>query len=287
MLREEAKDVRWSELPINPDLEMIELESLVSDACAQHVALEQLMPIICLPTMERRDVLLRNFENISQVPVYNQRPLLLPEFLHSRIVRDVIEISIEDCIDPKYHYFFLNNMRNAVGNQNLSISDSWYRRHLYRSRQLLADANGLVLDVGCDDPVLSRRLFPSDVQYVGIEPGLGKKKEPCLIGVAEFLPFQNNSLDAVAFLTSLDHVLDYHAALDEAWRVLRVGGTLYLATLVWTHMAELVHDGIHFHHFREFELRGALSKFSVEHIHRYVWKDDEHRFGIYLSASKC
>jgi SAM-dependent methyltransferase len=177
-------------------------------------------------------------------------------------------------------------VKNAGGDHNAPFADAWYRRHLHRARQLVGSAKGLVLDVGCDDPALSRLLFPRSVDYLGLDPGLGARREPCLVGMAEFLPIRSGVLDGVAFLTSLDHVLDYHAALDEAFRVLKPGGKLFLETLIWTHRAELIRDNIHFHHFRQHEIEGALSAFRIEKLTRYNWKDDEHRFGIYLIATK-
>ena len=90
----------------------------------------------------------------------------------------------------------------------------------------------------------------------------------------------------MALLTSLDHVLDHHAALDEAWRVLRPGGRLYLASLVWSERAELYRDHVHFHHFREFELFGALARFRLDTVQRYPWKDDTHRSALYLALTR-
>lgn len=46
-------------------------------------------------------------------------------------------------------------------------------------------------------------------------------------GVAELLPFINESFDVVTFITSLDHVFDVENAIRETWRVLRAGGVVY------------------------------------------------------------
>lgn len=157
---------------------------------------------------------------------------------------------------------------------------------MWRASELLAAASGLVLDVGCDDPDLSRRLFPSAARYLGLEPSLAGARGFSIAGMAEFLPFADGVFDGVSLMTSLDHVLDYHAAIDEAWRVLRRGGSLFLATLIWSERAELYRDNIHFHHFREFEIRGALSRFEVRSVRRYGWKGDTHRHGVYIHAVK-
>jgi hypothetical protein len=67
--------------------------------------------------------------------------------------------------------------------------------------------------------------------------------------------------------------------------VLRSGGNLFLATLVWERHAELHRDSVHFHHFREFQVLRMLDGFQVESIERRPWKDD-HRSVLYIHATK-
>jgi hypothetical protein len=188
--------------------------------------------------------------------------------------------------DPLRKYMHISGLKFSREPTNSEHTDINYLKHVHRARWLLRDARGTVLDVGCDSPKVSRSQFPVTTRYVGLEPTYEDKSEFRIIGIAEFLPFRNESLDNVAILTSLDHVLDYHRSIDEAWRVLRPGGTLYLATLIWTHGAELHHDHVHFHHFRDFEILGALRRFSLQELRRYPWKGNTHRFGWYLSATK-
>ena len=68
--------------------------------------------------------------------------------------------------------------------------------------------------------------------------------------------------------------------------MLRPGGRLYLATLIWTDSAALTTDQAHFHHFRQFEVEGVLRKFNINTLDRYGWKGDTHRYGVYLRATK-
>jgi len=220
-------------------------------------------------------------------PIENGSPVLLPEAARqfSKLCIEGLSIgSIRSAFDQ---YLYLCAVKNAVGNPNTPLDDPWYRRHLLRSRALVATAHGLVLDIGCDNPELSRRLFPSTCEYLGIEPSFSTSEHFRVVGMAEFLPFAEGTFDCVCFLTSLDHVLDYQTAIGEAARVLRPGGSLYLATLIWTERAELYRDTIHFHHFRDYEIQGALKGFSVYRIRRYGWKGERHRFGVYLEAIKC
>jgi SAM-dependent methyltransferase len=214
------------------------------------------------------------------------RPMLLPARALEFCTQDGLRIPAEKFSDPLLQYLYLGTVKGSGGEPNSPFSDLWYRRHLQRSSLLVSDANGVVVDVGCDDPKLSRSLFPSSAGYIGFDPTFGSRSELSLIAMAEFMPFANQSVDAVSFLTSLDHILDYHAAIDEAHRILKPGGALYLATLIWTHDAELTADNIHFHHFRSFEIDGVLRRFQVESVKRYNWKGNVHRSGAYIKAVK-
>lgn len=277
----------WAALPAANDMTLLDVESLDPAACAAHQAIEDLIDVLAEPGGGRRLALDADpASGRHPLRFHEGRPLLLPDFVCARLDGDRLRIDLADAGDPALQYIYLNMVKNSGGDHNTPLSDPWYRRHLHRSRELVRNAEGLVLDVGCDNPALSRLLFPSAVRYFGIDPGLGSRPEPCLVGMAEFLPVASGTLDGVAFLTSLDHVFDYHTALDEAFRVLRPGGKLFLASLVWTHRAELIRDNIHFHHFRQHEIEGALSAFRIEQLTRYNWKGDEHRFGVYLVATK-
>ena len=97
-----------------------------------------------------------------------------------------------------------------------------------------------VLDVGCGEGALVRRLACAGARAVGIDPLSGALERAraaagvpgarFLAGVAEDLPFADESFDAVIFFNSLHHVAagSLDAALAEAARVLRPGGDLYV-----------------------------------------------------------
>jgi hypothetical protein len=68
--------------------------------------------------------------------------------------------------------------------------------------------------------------------------------------------------------------------------VLKAGGQLIIATLVWTAQADLLGDAVHFHHFRDYEIFGALSAFAIEDVARYDYKGNTHRHGLYVRALK-
>ena len=98
----------------------------------------------------------------------------------------------------------------------------------------------VVVDVGCGDGSLVRHLARRGARAVGVEVGeepLRRAREHPPVGgeryehgVAQALPLDDASADAIVFANSLHHVpgdaLD--AALAEAARVLRPGGLLYV-----------------------------------------------------------
>ncbi len=98
-----------------------------------------------------------------------------------------------------------------------------------------------VLDVGCGEGALVRRLIAKGARAVGVEPLPGAivqaRREDAsdsparyLQGKAEALAFPDASFDVVIFFNSLHHVpvQSMDAALAEAARVLRRDGVLYV-----------------------------------------------------------
>jgi len=98
-----------------------------------------------------------------------------------------------------------------------------------------------VLDVGCGEGWLARRLASAGARAVGLDPSAAaleraRGDDPSdeavryVEGAAEALPFADGSFDVVIFFNSLHHVApeSMDAALGEAARVLRGDGRLYV-----------------------------------------------------------
>lgn len=97
-----------------------------------------------------------------------------------------------------------------------------------------------VLDVGCGDGLLVRRLARLGARAIGLEVSTGhvdaaraqdaSGSAEYVVGVGEALPLADASLDLVIFMKSLHHVPGKHmaGALGEARRVLRAGGAVYV-----------------------------------------------------------
>lgn len=218
-------------------------------------------------------------------PQRGEAQLLLPHRLQPYFTERLM-VPLADYADDSFMQYFLLASIKQSGEINAPSDDVHYERHLHRLRSLLAGAEGSLLDVGCDDPKIGASLLPPTAQYVGLDPFCSRQTPFRLIGVGEYLPFKDASLDAVLFNTSLDHILDWRRAIEEACRVLAPNGRLYLSTLVWTERADLVTDAVHFHHFREYEIFGALDGLVVEDVRRYDYKGNNHRHGLYLTALK-
>lgn len=108
-------------------------------------------------------------------------------------------------------------------------------------KELLDLKNAVVIDVGCGDGWLTRRLADAGAHVIGIEVSprqLAKARsintvagETYMTGLAEELPVRNRSADIVIFFNSLHHVdaVGLPKALREAARVLKHGGVLYVS----------------------------------------------------------
>jgi SAM-dependent methyltransferase len=133
-------------------------------------------------------------------------------------------------------------LRNKVLNNNALLSYLWMpdgslssdervdvgRFRSFSRRQL---PGGVIMDVGCG-PLARPGYLDFDSgrhEYIGLDPLETNFDGMRVRGVAEFIPFPNESLDGMVFATSLDHVCSPLGAFREARRVLKAGGTV----VVW------------------------------------------------------
>jgi len=208
------------------------------------------------------------------------------------ILKNSVSETIPNFSDPYFKgtqielYLKICGLKNSNEHNNESYNSPKYQEYLKRLKLILVNAKGLTLDIGCDAPGNVIELLPQDCRYIGLDPYLEDYSIGVVKGMAEFLPFKDKVFDTVMFNTSLDHVFDYNLAFSEAIRVLKVGGVVIIATLVYLEKFELWRDQVHFHHFLPANIEGLLENLSVLKMNFYQYGTDKHRYGAFICAKK-
>jgi MoaA/NifB/PqqE/SkfB family radical SAM enzyme/SAM-dependent methyltransferase len=118
------------------------------------------------------------------------------------------------------------------------LQENVFARDDAHVRRLLAGLEGDVLDVGCGEGPYAEELAGAArsgrLRYTGLEPEAGRAAAlsarwpwaRVVVGYAEEVAIEPDSLDHVLFLRSWNHLRDPAAALDRLVAALRPGGTL-------------------------------------------------------------
>lgn len=263
-------------------------EQLQGQPHAKKLTLAEIMPLLASPDSGMPLKIQEDQQGLTDgnhnYPLVDGIPVLYPANISEAFLGEGLELKYYE--DSKLQYFLLSQIKQR-GEINAASTSVHYQRHLFRMREFLKDCRGTVLDVGCDNVNISASLFNDGCSYIGLDPFSGSKSNFRVIGVGEFLPIRDESVDNVVFNTSLDHILDYHQAINEAFRVLRPGGILVIATLIWQCKATLLTDSVHFHHFRDYEIIGALNEQGkITKRVNYSYKTDSHRYEAFIAAEK-
>lgn len=223
-------------------------------------------------------------DGVTSYAVKHDCPVLYPIAISDISQDGVLRLASPE--SPLQQYVLLSQIKQS-GEINAPLDSGPARKHQFRFKEFCKDLEGLILDIGSDRPSHSMQFLPANCEYLGLDPYAGHG-EFRIIGLGEVLPINDSSVDAVLFNTSLDHILDYHTAIDEAHRVLKPGGRVVIATYAWLERATLLTDSVHFHHFREFEIFGTLERhFEIEDVCRYEDpKHATHRYGLYVMAKR-
>ncbi len=255
-----------------------------------YLTLQEILPILVSPITKKRLIIsngvLKTFDKLEKFPFIKKLPVLYPSNFLQFLGKNSLEIPFDYYQDPLLQYCLINSIKQNGWENNSDHSSPWYQKHLKYARKLLKDAKGVTLDVGCDEPEISAKIFHNRIKYIGLDPLFENKELFRIIGMAEFLPFSDQCIDNICFLSSLDHVFDYHKAIEEAYRLLKPNGKLYLCSLIWQSDAELYKDHVHFHHFRESQLLDCLKNFEISDLFKTGWKNEKHRKVVYLCAVK-
>jgi len=95
-------------------------------------------------------------------------------------------------------------------------------------------APGTVVDVGCGAGAFLTRCRERAWRGVGVDPSPSAVAHANAMGLEAYVRswpaslLESETADAVTFINVLDHLRDPFKALQEAWRVLRTGGLLYI-----------------------------------------------------------
>jgi SAM-dependent methyltransferase len=276
---------------IKKDTRSLSPEVLMQRKHAHLLGLNELLPILASPDQglplhvsECRTALT---DGINTYELRADLPILIPTRL-APYFTNRLQVPFVQHADTLLQYFLLATIKQS-GEINASPAEEAAQKHFFRMSEFLLGCKGITLDVGCDDPQLGASLFTEDAQYIGLDPFCSRLNPFRVIGVGEYLPFKNESLDNVVFNTSLDHILDWRHALHQAKLALKTQGSLYISTYIWTDKASLLADSVHFHHFRYYDILGALEELGFCEYGSEVYespKGDSHRHGLYIKAYK-
>ena len=269
--------------------QFLSVKNLMDVVHSQRLDLEECMSLNILQSPDSHNPL--SFDSSKQLLTdgFHQYPIKsnIP-ILHSRSLIDVIGdgcLKLDYYEDPLLQYYLLNQIKNYII-PNAPTDSRPYEKHLFRISKFCEDLRGLVLDIGCGNPLIGSAIFPKEAKYLGIDPTLSGQSFR-ISSIAEILPFADESFDNIVFNTSLDHILDYQTAIEEAFRVLKNNGKLIISTYIWEKRATLLTDIVHFHHFRYNQIVNALSAFTIsKEIIYQCPKNGQHRHELMIMASK-
>jgi SAM-dependent methyltransferase len=134
--------------------------------------------------------------------------------------------------------------------------------------------SGSILDIGCGPQAVPSYLQGANLEYVaGLDPLLPYEKHPFVFaqGVAEFLPWEDNTFDTVLAATSLDHVLLLDKTFAEVVRVLVPDGHFltWVAFIGGSEPYDPYKDGVvpvddyHLFHFDRDWFESAVSEYFI------------------------
>ena len=157
----------------------------------------------------------------------------------------------------------------------------WHNRKWKNLENLLGNATGKLLDIGCADGTITRRIAENklklgvwgvDYYRKAIDYAKSKKSRAIFIcSDARKLPFKSNTFDFVTCIETLEHIPDNQKVLSEIYRVLKKKGTFIviqdsdsmLFNLIWgfwTNWKGSVWRGAHVNCMKPDELQDFLVK---------------------------
>lgn len=134
-------------------------------------------------------------------------------------------------VNPRLWHYSYPHLRN-----NLRMFREFEQQ--LRALQTSAGRRLRLLDIGCGFKPFSSLLDPTIFEVLGVDFS-AKMSSADALSTAEALPFSNGAFDGTILSEVLEHVPDPHLAIQEALRVTRPDGLLFITTpfIFWEHGA--------------------------------------------------
>lgn len=145
--------------------------------------------------------------------------------------------------EPQFYIDYYREIYKKIGNFGGEIPrEGFLERQISRGesvRRFIAGRHnitaGSMLDLGCSYGAAMIPFRDHGWNISGIDPEKGSveygRRElrlPVSYGMAEKLPYSDNSMDLVVSLGTLEHVYDFGSAMAEVIRVLKMGGYIFI-----------------------------------------------------------
>jgi len=123
--------------------------------------------------------------------------------------------------------------------------------------------NGLVIDLGCGDKHLQTAVEKRGFSYKGFDiADLNLERDK--------LPLSDNSVDIVISLAVIEHISNPEIYLSEIYRVLKLGGLVYLSTPNWQmDSANFFNDPTHVKPYSPASLERTLRMFGFKNTQTF------------------
>jgi SAM-dependent methyltransferase len=125
--------------------------------------------------------------------------------------------------------------------------------------------SGKLSDIGCGTKPYKELLSPYVTEHIGIdhEATLHDKSKIDLFGTAYQIPVDDNTFDSAICTAVLEHLEEPELALQECYRILKLGGVaIYSVPFIW-HLHEEPRD---FYRFTKYGLKYLFEKVGFEII---------------------
>jgi ubiquinone/menaquinone biosynthesis C-methylase UbiE len=148
------------------------------------------------------------------------------------------------------------------------------QRYIYAAKKIGGDKK--VLDVGCGTGYGTKMIFDKGNETYGLDISeaainYAKKKYPgpkYICCSAEEIPFPDNYFDAITAFEVIEHVQNPEKTLDEIYRVLKLGGDLFISTPNPRHLKNVF---LHYFFKKPYPLKSSES--NIYHLREFYYEE--------------